>query len=106
MFFHLMRILGKPSANVAAVAQSRDRLFLTPPNHSNEKELSVGERGGKKRKNGENGALQISVHQSNRRFVRLQQTHLSVIQWKHSNRLLETTGNIQRVPRQKVAVQR
>ena len=54
---HLMRILGKPSANVTAVTQSRDRLFLIPPNHSNEKELSVGEGGGKKRENGENGTL-------------------------------------------------
>lgn len=77
---HLMRILGKPSANVTAVTQSSDRLSLIPPNHSNEKELSVGESGGKKRKNGENGTLQISVHQSNGRLVRLQQTHLSVIQ--------------------------
>lgn len=54
---HLVRILGKPSANVTAVTQSSDRLFLIPPNHSNEKELSVGESGGKKRKNSENGTL-------------------------------------------------
>ena len=76
---HLMWILGKPSANVTAVTQPRDCLFLIPPNHSNEKELSVGEGEVKKRKNGENGTLQISVHQGNRRFVRLQQTHLFVI---------------------------
>ena len=76
---HLMRILGKPCANITAVTQSSDCLFLIPPNHSNEKELSVGEGEGKKRKNGENGTLQISVHQGNRRFVRLQQTHLFVI---------------------------
>lgn len=76
---HLMWILGKPGANVTAVTQSSDCLFLIPPNHSNEKELFVGEGEGKKRKNGENGTLQISVHQGNRRFVRLQQTHLFVI---------------------------
>lgn len=77
---HLVWILGKPGANVAAVTQSCDRLLLIPSRNPNEKELSVSEGGRKKRKHGEDSTLQISVHQRNGRLIRLQQTHLPVSQ--------------------------
>ena len=77
---HLVWILSKPGADVAAVTQSCDRLLIIPLRYPNEKELSVGEGRRKKRKHSEDGTLQISVHQRNRRLICLQQTHLPVNQ--------------------------
>lgn len=79
---HLVRILGKPSADVAVIAQTRDCLRVKGTGKNDQEQLTVGEAARQQRQHGVNGALQIQIHVLDGGGIGAQNTNL----WVRRNR--------------------